>query len=141
MLTPRDDLRLTGVKGPLVSVVRLAAMRFPLLVLEGVRTQARQDQLYAQGRTTPGKVITWTRNSKHCTGDAVDIAPFPLDWNNIKRFCTLADHMFAAAKHLGVSIRWGGNWDQDEKPLERGESDLVHFEMTALPPSLRVDED
>ncbi|MEP6729856.1 MAG: M15 family metallopeptidase, partial [bacterium] len=40
---------------------------------EGVRSQARQDVLYAQGRTTTGPVVTWTRNSLHGKGLAADL--------------------------------------------------------------------
>jgi peptidoglycan L-alanyl-D-glutamate endopeptidase CwlK len=40
---------------------------------EGFRTQARQDWLYAQGRTRPGDIVTWTHNSDHSTGMAADI--------------------------------------------------------------------
>lgn len=42
-------------------------------VVETVRTQERQDALYAQGRTQPGPVVTWTRNSKHLDGAAADV--------------------------------------------------------------------
>jgi hypothetical protein len=42
-------------------------------VVEGVRSQARQDALYAQGRTAPGPVVTWTRDSAHRDGHAVDV--------------------------------------------------------------------
>jgi peptidoglycan L-alanyl-D-glutamate endopeptidase CwlK len=37
-------------------------------------TQAEQDELYAQGRTKPGRKVTWTRKSKHIDGLAFDIA-------------------------------------------------------------------
>ena len=42
-------------------------------VAETYRSQGRQDALYAQGRETPGQVVTWTRNSKHTQGRAVDL--------------------------------------------------------------------
>ncbi|TVR64207.1 MAG: hypothetical protein EA422_07370, partial [Gemmatimonadales bacterium] len=42
-------------------------------LVEGYRTQARQDHLYAQGRTRAGNVVTWTRNSAHTRGHAVDV--------------------------------------------------------------------
>ncbi len=42
-------------------------------LLETYRGQARQEHLYAQGRTRPGPEITWTRNSKHKHGMAADI--------------------------------------------------------------------
>jgi peptidoglycan L-alanyl-D-glutamate endopeptidase CwlK len=36
------------------------------------RTQSEQQELWNQGRTKPGSIITWTLNSKHLTGDAFD---------------------------------------------------------------------
>lgn len=43
-------------------------------VVETYRGQERQDQLYAQGRSAPGPVVTWTRNSNHTRGLAADVA-------------------------------------------------------------------
>lgn len=42
-------------------------------VAETFRSQDRQDMLFAQGRETEGNVVTWTRNSKHTQGRAVDV--------------------------------------------------------------------
>jgi hypothetical protein len=44
-----------------------------ITVEETYRTQARQNALYAQGRDTAGPVVTWTENSKHTQGRAVDL--------------------------------------------------------------------
>lgn len=42
--------------------------------LGGNRSQKNQDDLYAQGRNgNPGKIVTWTRKSKHIGGRAIDI--------------------------------------------------------------------
>lgn len=42
-------------------------------VAETYRSQGRQNALFAQGRETPGDIVTWTRNSKHTQGRAVDL--------------------------------------------------------------------
>lgn len=42
-------------------------------IVETVRSQVRQDALYEQGRSAPGDVVTWTRNSRHNTGLAADL--------------------------------------------------------------------
>jgi peptidoglycan L-alanyl-D-glutamate endopeptidase CwlK len=42
-------------------------------IVEGYRTQDRQNYLFAQGRTRPGDVVTWTKSSKHTSGLAVDV--------------------------------------------------------------------
>jgi len=107
-------------------------------VLEGVRTPQRQQELYAQGRTKPGPVVTWTLTSNHFVdprtgyGLAVDLVPYPVDWEGPTRFPKfdeISRAMFEAAKELGVTIRWGADWDMDGNPRERGETDSPHFEI------------
>jgi peptidoglycan L-alanyl-D-glutamate endopeptidase CwlK len=128
--------KLKGVHPTLVRVIEraieLSSQDF--MVLEGLRTPERQAELYAQGRTKPGQVVTWTLKSRHFVqadgwGHAVDIAPYPLDWNDIKKFEAIADAMFQASKELGTPIRWGADWDQDGRPREKGETDSPHFEL------------
>jgi len=126
--------RLVGVDPRLVSVVKKAAeLAQPVddfSVLEGLRSVARQRRLYAQGRTRPGHIVTWTMSSKHIDGKAVDLIPYPEGWNAPpSKFNKIASLMFAAAKELGVALRWGADWDRDGKPRERGESDSPHFEL------------
>lgn len=130
-LGKRSEERLVGVDARLVAVVRRAIelSTVDFTVLEGVRTLGRQKELYAQGRTAPGKVVTWTMKSKHIDGLAVDLVPFPVDWNDSEKFMAIARAMFAAASELGVNIRWGANWDGDDKPFEKGEYDSPHFEL------------
>jgi hypothetical protein len=57
-------------------------------IVETVRSQERQDHLYEQGRTRPGNVVTWTRDSAHAHGDAVDVI---IDgaWDNAQGFARL----------------------------------------------------
>lgn len=135
-LSPTSLARLAGVHPALVAVVKRAILqsRQDFLVLEGLRSQARQDRLYAQGRSTPGPVVTWTRKSRHQRqadgfGHAVDLVPWPVDWTDPGKFDAVAEAMFAAAKALGHSVRWGADWDGDGRPRERGESDSPHFEI------------
>ena len=53
----------------------LVQLNLKMLIKEAYRTQARQDKLYAQGRTVPGSMVTWTRTSLHTQRLAVDISP------------------------------------------------------------------
>lgn len=133
--------RLKGVHPQLVRIVERAIelTTVDFLVLEGVRTPQRQRDLYAQGRTKPGPVVTWTLTSNHFAradgfGHAVDLAPYPVDWEGPTRFPkfdAIAQAMFAAAAELGIKIRWGADWDRDGKPRERGETDSPHFELAS----------
>lgn len=133
----RSRQKLEGVHPKLVAVVERAIelTTQDFMVLEGVRTLARQQQLYDQGRKTAGPIVTWTMNSRHLPGKdglgrAVDLVPFPVDWNSTAKFDAIANAMFAAAKELGVKLRYGGDWDGDGKRRERGETDSPHFEIT-----------
>lgn len=137
-LGAKSKERLKGVHPKLVDVVEMAIQltKQDFMVLEGVRTPARQKELYAQGRTKPGQKVTWTLNSNHFVnkatgyGHAVDLVPFPVDWSH-KKLDVVSKAMFAAADTLGVKIRWGADWDRDGKPREKGESDSPHFELVA----------
>lgn len=78
-MTPRDIELLRTLTPALGSraywLLELAAKYgADVAVVSARRTQAEQDRLYAQGRTTPGKIVTWTRTSAHLTGAAVDLA-------------------------------------------------------------------
>lgn len=83
----------------------------PIFVTEYHRSQARQNYLYEQGRTRPGKIVTWTKNSNHTSGYAWDIAVSPpqalYDANIIARAGQVA-------KELG--IEWGGDWKEKDTP-------------------------
>lgn len=137
-LGKRSRANLAGAHPDLVRVVERAIAISPVdfMVIEGVRTPERQRALYAQGRTKPGKVVTWTLNSNHFRqadgyGHAVDLLPAPYDWKDLRHFDLVAQAMFRAAEELGVTIRWGADWDRDGKPRERGEQDSPHFELVS----------
>jgi len=125
--------RLEGVDPRLVAIVKRAIQisTVDFMVVEGVRTLARQKQLYAQGRTVPGKVVTWTLKSRHIDGEAVDLLPAPYDWKDPKGFDAVNRAMMQAADELGVGLRWGADWDRDGKPREKGEGDSPHWELAA----------
>lgn len=134
----RSLKNLLGVHPRLTAVVRRALEISPVdfMVVEGVRSQQRQLELYAQGRTKPGRIVTWTKNSRHFLnpstgyGHAVDLLPEPYDWRENEPFDKLAKAMFDAAAELNVPIRWGADWDRDGQPRERGETDSPHFELS-----------
>ena len=131
VLSKTSKARLVGVDEDLVRVVyrALEISKRDFMVLEGLRTLQRQKELYAQGRTTPGKIVTWTMQSKHLLGKAVDLGPYPLDWNDRAGFEEIKRAMFQAADELGVKIRWGSDWNQNGIPYEKGEYDSPHFEL------------
>lgn len=103
----------------------------PIVITQGLRTIAEQDELYALGRTKPGSIVTNARGgySNHNFGMAIDFALLMPDgkavsWD-MKRDgnCNgTADwhEIVTEAKALGFA--WGGDWYSFK--------DYPHFEMT-----------
>lgn len=136
-LNTRSLERLAGVHTDLAKVVKRAAQlsTVPFIITEGLRSLERQRELYAQGRTTPGPVVTGTMQSRHLTGHAVDLAPVKpdgtVDWKDLKAFDAIYTAMMNAAGDMRVPLRSGMDWDRDGKLREKGESDSPHYELPA----------
>ena len=124
----RSRERLKGVDARLVNVLNEVVIYFDITVIEGLRSQERQDQLVAEGKSK-------TKFGKHVEGKAVDICPFPIDWDARDDFHYLGGFVLAMAAKMGVKIRWGGDWNASS--LFKGQrttkdnnfDDLVHFEL------------
>jgi peptidoglycan L-alanyl-D-glutamate endopeptidase CwlK len=111
----------------------LAGRGITVIATAGVRTWAEQDTLYAQGRTTPGKIVTNAQGgySWHNFGCAVDCAPEvidgQIDWN--------ASHpQWKLMEEVGVSLGLvsGANWLRLQ--------DAPHFQLTGRFPVSPDDE-
>lgn len=129
---------LNGVKTVLAEIVLEAAKstEAPFVVNEGLRSAARQAQLVKSGASK-------TMNSKHLTGDAVDLWPVdPVTMKKLpsdaafskgsaearaadaalwKALRLIAKAMKAEAVKRGVRLTWGGDW--------KSFPDGPHFEL------------
>lgn len=87
-----------------------------VLITETLRTAERQNELYAQGRTKPGKIVTWTKNSRHMSGNAWDICKNKKgeEYSDTSFFLACGK----IAKRLGIT--WGGDFKNKDMP---------HFEV------------
>ena len=104
-LGTRSLQNLSGVHPDLVAVVKLAITitEQDFTVIEGIRNINRQRELVKAGKST-------TMNSRHITGHAVDMVPWPVDWNDLERFKVVSEAMKDAAEELNIPIVWGGDW-------------------------------
>ena len=79
-LGKRSRKNMIGMYPPLAYCVEIAIQRtkqdFCILNSGGVRTLKQQKDLYAKGRTKKGKKVTWTMNSLHLKGTAVDLVAY-----------------------------------------------------------------
>ena len=122
--------RLNGVHPALTDLCFAVLQVHDVTVVYGARTIEEQIKLFNEG-------LSKTMNSKHLLQDdgfahAVDLAPYPIDWDNTKRFYYLAGMMSALAPRYlpdNYALRWGGDWDSDDDLDDQKFMDLVHFEL------------
>ena len=115
-LGTRSMQSLSGVHPDMVAVVKRAIeiTEVDFTVIEGIRHINRQRELLKAGKST-------TMNSRHITGHAVDMVPWPVDWEDLERFETMSEAMKEAAEELNIPIVWGGDW--------KSFYDAPHFEL------------
>ena len=124
----RSKDKLRGVDTKLVNVLNEVVKYFDITIIEGLRSQERQNELVEQGKSK-------TKFGKHVQGKAVDIAPYPIDWNARDDFHYLGGFVLGIANRLNVKVRWGGDWNASSQfkgqrtTKDNNFDDLVHFEL------------
>lgn len=99
---------------------RLAKRRvLDLTVVCGHRGEADQEKAFAEGKSTK----RWPE-SRHNTlpSNAVDVAPYPTDWNDRESFALLAGYILAVANDIDIEVNIGALWKKFP--------DLPHVELT-----------
>lgn len=102
-------------------------------ILEGARTLERQKELVKEGKSK-------TLKSMHIPGAngvsmAVDVAAYPIDWDDEGRNYLFAGLVLGIAKMLKYQgritheLRLGADWDRDLDTDDQTFDDLVHFEL------------
>ena len=93
---------------------------FIVKITDTLRSKKEQDNLYAQGRTKAGNIVTWVKYpySNHNWGMAFDICR-----NDEKGAYDNSDGWFDIVGEIGKTfgLNWGGDWEIKDKP---------HFELT-----------
>lgn len=127
--------KMKGVHPKLIELMKKAISNSPydFKIVQGLRTAEYQNELYQQGRTKPGKIVTkldgYNKKSNHQAkadgyGHAVDIAVcghYDQNGNYVKyttdaemfdnkKLVEISRHVKAVAKEMGMEIVWGGDW-------------------------------
>ena len=98
-LGKRSKKRLEGVDGRLIALLERVCQYFDITVIEGKRSQERQDLLVEQGKSK-------TKFGKHVQGKAVDISPYPIDWKARDDFHYLGGFVLGIASQMNINVRW-----------------------------------
>ena len=118
--------RLSTCDNRLQLVFNKVIQHFDCTIIQGYRPREEQEQAFRNGRTK----VHWP-NSKHNKQPslAVDVAPYPIDWNDRERFHLFAGFVLGTASSKGITLRWGGDWDRDTEVDDNTFDDLPHFEI------------
>jgi len=99
---------------------------FDCTIIQGHRGQAEQDAAYASGKSQ----LKWPNgNHNKLPSKAVDVMPYPIDWTDRERMTLFAGFVMGIATGMGIDIRWGGDWNQNDQVKDNKFDDLPHFEV------------
>lgn len=110
----------------LQAICEVVIEHYDISVLEGHRSNERQDELFRQGKS---KLKGGQSEHNTSPSRAVDIAPYPVDWNETRRFYFMAGLIKQAAHDMGVKVRLGADWDGDGSFSDQTFHDLPHVEL------------
>ena len=95
-------------------------------ILEGFRDREGQDLAFRSGRSQK----RWPDSKHNSTpARAVHAAPFPVQWQKIDRFIYFGGYVMGVASQMGIPLRWGGDFNQNNDPDDDNLHDFVHFEL------------
>lgn len=105
--------RLSTCHPDIIFVCKELIKQYDFSVLEGYRNKEAQELAFKNGKT---QLHYPYGNHNKKPSLAVDLAPYPVDWNNLERFKemwirfdTLAKYFKECGK-ITNDFEWGGNW-------------------------------
>ena len=122
----KSQERLNTCDPRLVELFEIVVEDFDCAVLEGYREKEAQNRAFDEGKS---KLRFPEGNHNKYPSLAVDVAPYPIDWEDRDRFHYFAGFVKGVASQLGLDIRWGGDWDSDTQTRDNNFDDLPHFEV------------
>ena len=122
----RSLKRLEGVDTRLVSVLNKLFKIMDVTIIEGVRSAEKQLEYFESGKS---KIDGIKKKGQHQLGNAVDLAPYPIDWDDRDRMHYMGGILIGIGHMMGYKLRWGGDWDRDGETKDNSFDDLVHIEI------------
>lgn len=99
--------KLSSCDQRLQDICNEAIKHFDFSVICGFRCEAEQNAAYNGGASQ----LDWP-NSKHNStpSPAMDLTPWPLNWQDEQSFIELSKVIMAVAERQGTKLTWGGSW-------------------------------
>lgn len=119
--------RLAAAHPLLQKLMNEAIKEYDFTILQSQRGRADQELAFKLKRT---KVHFGNSAHNWAPAIALDIAPFPVNWNNVKRFRDLQMGVIKPlAAKLDIPIRLGCDWDRDGDTADEKFVDWPHVEL------------
>lgn len=101
----RSILNCNYVDTPLQHLLNEVIKHYDCSVTSGYRGKEKQNEYFQLGLSK----VEYP-NSKHnvMPSQAVDVVPYPVDWEDWKRFYHFGGFVLGIAKSMKLEIRWGG---------------------------------
>ena len=99
---------------------------FDCSILEGHRGEELQNKYFDEGKS---KVKFPKGRHNANPSKAVDVVPWPVDWDDTDRMYYFAGFVKGIASMLDIPIRWAGDWNDNTEVKDTGFKDLPHFEL------------
>lgn len=124
----RSKLRLSSCHPHIQDVMNTVIPHIDFTIIYGFRNEA--DQTAAFEARPQRSQVPWPQSTHNTDpSEGIDVAPFPIAWDDRERFTLLAGMILMAAYDLGIVLRWGGDWDRDTEVKDNKFDDLGHFEL------------
>ena len=122
----RSREKLNTCDEDLIALFNEVVKYFDCSVLEGHRGRVLQDKYFKEGKSKL-KFPDGRHNKKPSV--AVDVVPYPIDWDDRERMTYFAGFVKGVAYQMGIPIRWGGDWNNNNNLKDNDFDDLPHFEL------------
>jgi len=121
------SLRARAELHPLLQqLVDAAIKEVDFVILDAQRGRAEQEKAFKGGFS---KARFGQSAHNYVPAVALDIAPYPVDWNDAAKFRAVAKVFMKVAKDKKLPVRWGGDWDMDGDWKDERFLDWGHFEL------------
>jgi peptidoglycan L-alanyl-D-glutamate endopeptidase CwlK len=117
----KSEERLLTCHPDIVNICRTVIRDYDFSVLCGYRGEEEQEAAFA-AHTSLVRFPNSMHNRK--PSFAIDLAPYPIDFDNVDRFHELAGRMLEVAALFDVPLTWGGHWKTFK--------DYPHYELPKL---------
>ena len=122
----RSKKRLSSCHPDLQKVFNKVVKKIDCSILCGHRGEDAQNKAFEEGRSK----VKYPHGRHNATpSNAVDVAPYPIDWENLERFALFAGYVLGIAESMGIDLIWGNDWNKDFNTKDTGFRDYPHFEL------------